>query len=66
MFTGGISMPLTTPRLIQTRGEYVTLNTSFEIGSRGANTSSGIKEGITRINIGIAMNARWFQKRSYD
>ncbi len=66
LFTGGISMPLTTPRSIQTRGEYVTLNTSFEIGSRGANTNSGIKESITRFNFGIAMNARWFQKRSYD
>ena len=66
VFTGGLSMPLTTPRSIQTRGEYVTLNTSFEIGTRGANAASGVKENITRINIGIAMNARWFQKRSYD
>lgn len=66
VFTGGLSMPLTTPRSIQTRGEYVTLNTSFEIGSRGANVNSGVKENITRFNFGIAMNARWFQKRSYD
>jgi hypothetical protein len=65
-FTGGLSLPLTTPRYIQSRGEYVTLNTSFEIGSRGSNLTSGIKEGFTRINFGISMNARWFQKRSYD
>ena len=65
-FTGGLSLPLTTPRYIQSRGEYVTLNTSFEIGSRGSNVNTGIKEGFTRINVGLSMNARWFQKRSYD
>ncbi len=64
--TGGFSLPLTTPRYIQSRGEYVTLNSSFEVGSRGGNVSAGIKENFTRINVGLSMNARWFQKRSYD
>jgi len=64
--TGGFSLPLTTPRYIQSRGEYVTLNTSFEIGNKSSNQSVGIKESFTRINFGVSMNARWFQKRSYD
>ena len=64
--TLGASFPLTTPRSIQSRGEYVTLNTSCEIGTRGSNQSLGLKENFVRLNIGISMNARWFQKRSYD
>jgi len=64
--TGGFSLPLTTPRYIQTRGEFVSLNTSVEIGARGNKDSYAIRENFTRINIGISMNARWFQKRSYD
>lgn len=64
--TGGFSLPLTTPRYIQTRGEFVSLNTSFEIGARGDKDSYALRENFTRINIGISMNARWFQKRSYD
>jgi len=64
--TLGSSFPLSTPRFIQSRGEYVTLNTSFEIGARGNNQSLGLKENVVRFNFGISMNARWFQKRSYD
>ncbi len=64
--TFGASFPLTTPRSIQSRGEYVTLNTSCEIGTRGGNQSLGLKENFVRLNIGVSMNARWFQKRSYD
>ncbi len=65
-FTAGASFPLTTPRYAQSRGEYVALNTAFEIGSRGSQTSTSFRENIFRLNIGISMNARWFQKRSYD
>lgn len=64
--TIGASMPLTTPRHIQTRGEYVTLNTALEIGSRGEKASASFRENFVRFNLGISMNARWFQKRSYD
>ncbi len=64
--TFGAGLPLTTPRLIQSRGEYVALNTSFELGSVGNNTATGFRESSFRLNIGISMNARWFQKRSYE
>lgn len=64
--TIGTSMPLTTPRYIQARGEYVSLSTALEIGSRGNKQSQSLRESFYRFNIGISMNARWFQKRSYD
>ncbi len=64
--TGGFSFPLTTPRIIQSRGDYVTLNTSFEIGARGNKQSTGLRENYMRFAIGVSMNARWFQKRNYD
>jgi hypothetical protein len=59
-------MPLTTPRFIQSRGEYVMLNTAIEVGARGNSSTLGLSENFFRVNIGISMNARWFQKRSYD
>jgi hypothetical protein len=64
--TLGASFPLTTPRYIQSRGEYVALNTSCEIGGRGNKQTAIIRENTIRFNIGISMNARWFQKRSYE
>jgi len=62
--TGGASFPLTD--LKRLRGEYVVLNTGFEFGARGNKQTFSVRENITRINIGISMNARWFLKRSYD
>lgn len=64
--TFGAGLPLTTPRYIQSRGEYVSLNTSIELGARGDRNSFGVRENFTRFNFGISMNARWFQKRNYD
>lgn len=65
-FTAGATLPLTTPRFIQSRGEYVSLTTTCEIGARGDRESAGLRENFVRLNIGLSMNARWFQKRSYD
>ena len=62
--TAGASFPLTSMQRL--RGEYVVLNTGFEFGARGNKQSFSVRENITRINIGISMNARWFQKRTYD
>jgi hypothetical protein len=62
--TAGASFPLTS--LQRLRGEYVVLNTGFEFGARGNKQTFSVKENFTRINIGISMNAKWFQKRSYD
>ncbi len=63
--TFGAGFPLTSLRRVSFGGEFVTLNTAVELGSRGS-SSNNLREGITRISIGISMNARWFQKRKYD
>jgi hypothetical protein len=63
--TVGASFPLTSYQRIR-YGEYVLLNTAVEIGSRGKKENLGLRENVTRISIGISMNARWFQRRSYD
>lgn len=65
-FTSGVSIPLTIPRLVQTRGDFVQLNASIEAGARGNRSTGSFHETFTRINFGISMNARWFQKRIYD
>ena len=64
--TVGATFPLTSQQTLLRYGEYVLLNTAFEIGARGNKQSTSVRETITRINIGISMNARWFQKRKYD
>jgi hypothetical protein len=63
--TLGASFPLTTATTMR-RGDYVALNTSIEAGGRGNKQSIGLRENFIRINFGISMNARWFQKRKYD
>ena len=65
-FTGGASFPLTANQSWLRFGEYVLLNTAVEVGARGNRQTLSVRENITRINIGISMNARWFQKRKYD
>ena len=40
------------------------LNTGLEIGNRG-NRQTNVRENLVRINIGISMSARWFEKRKY-
>ena len=63
--TLGAGLPLTSFQQLR-RGEYVTLNTGVEIGARGNKNSQSMREGLVRINFGISMNARWFQKVKYD
>jgi len=63
--TLGASFPLTSAQRIRF-GEYVLLNTAVEAGGRGNKQSFSLRENILRFSIGISMNARWFQKRSYE
>jgi hypothetical protein len=63
--TVGAGFPLTSLRRISFGGDFVTLNTALELGSRG-NNKTGLRENITRFSVGITMNARWFQKAKYD
>ena len=64
-FTAGAAFPLTSLRRLNYTGEYVLLNTGVEVGGRG-DKSTNIRENTLRFNIGISMNANWFQKRKYD
>jgi hypothetical protein len=63
--TVGAGFPLTSLRRISFSGDFVTLNTAVELGSRG-NNKTGLRENIARFSVGITMNARWFQKAKYD
>ncbi len=67
--TIGASFPLTNPRLYWSNTtdepQYVQLNTAIEYGGRGNQQSFSFRENTLRFCIGISMNARWFQKRSY-
>lgn len=64
-FTIGTGMPLTSLKRRPNDGSYVVLNTGLEFGSRG-NKQTNLRENLVRFSIGIAMNARWFQRRKYN
>jgi hypothetical protein len=64
-FTIGTGMPLTTLKTRSYTNEYVVLNTALEIGNRG-NKQTNIRENVVRFTVGVAMNARWFQKPKYN
>ena len=61
----GAGLPLTTFQRLQ-RGEFVTLNTAVEVGSRGNRNNVGFRENVVRFSFGLTMNARWFQKYKYQ
>ncbi len=63
--TLGAGLPLTSFSKLRF-GEFAVLNTGVEIGQRGSKQNQSLREGILRVNFGISMSARWFQKRKYD
>ena len=67
--TLGASLPLTSLQrnaFAFYREGLVTLNTGVEFGVRGDKQSQSLRENVTRISIGISMNARWFQRVKYQ
>lgn len=46
-------------------GQATTINTSFEIGSRG-NKNNSLRESFYRISVGLSLSDIWFNKRSYQ
>ena len=47
--------------------DFVTFNTGIELGQRGNKQNQSIREGFTRIMIGVSVNANtWLRKRKYD
>ncbi|MBN8832881.1 MAG: hypothetical protein J0H76_00750 [Sphingobacteriales bacterium] len=65
-FSVGAGFPLTSFQRLRLGGEYVTLNTSLEVGVRGDKNSASFRENFARFSFGISMGQRWFQKRKYD
>lgn len=63
--TFGAGLPLTSFQRLRF-GEYVIMNTAVELGARGNKQNQSVRENVARFSIGIAMNARWFQKPKYD
>jgi len=64
-FSVGTGMPLTSIKRANAYAGYVILNTGLEFGSRG-NKQTNVRESLVRFNIGVSMNARWFQKPKYN
>jgi hypothetical protein len=64
-FTFGTAMPLTSLRRFG-GSEFVLLNTGIEIGQRGSKQNQSLREGVFRMNFGVAIStSSWFQKRKY-
>jgi hypothetical protein len=62
MLTFGASLPV---RRNPYSNQYSTINTSFEIGSRG-NKNNDIKENIFRLSLGFCLSDIWFNKPKYQ
>lgn len=59
--TFGIGLPIR-----RAESSYPRLNLGMEYGSRGTLDNGLIKENFLNFNVGITINAVWFQKRKYD
>lgn len=45
---------------------FSNLNIGFELGRRGTTRANLIEESYFKVNIGLSLNDRWFQKRKID
>lgn len=59
--TFGVGMPIR-----RNESTYPRLNLGIEYGSKGTTDNGLIKENFINFNVGITINAVWFQKRKYD
>lgn len=56
--TFGIGLPL--------GGSFSNLNLGFELGKRGTTRANLVEESYLKINVGLSLNDRWFQKRKIN
>lgn len=63
--TFGASLPVRKYGYSVYSGQYTSINTAFEIGSRG-NKSNSLRENFYRISIGLCLSDIWFIKRTYQ
>lgn len=59
--TFGLGLPIK-----RAENTYPKFNIGVEYGSRGTTDNGLIKENFLNFNVGITINAVWFQKRKYD
>ncbi|MCB0402794.1 MAG: hypothetical protein KDD41_11965 [Flavobacteriales bacterium] len=59
--TFGIGLPVR-----RSEFTYPRLNLGIEYGSRGTMDNGLVKENFLNFNVGVTINAIWFQKRKYD
>jgi len=45
---------------------FSNLNLGFELGRRGTTRANLVEESYFKINVGLSLNDRWFQKRKID
>ena len=45
---------------------FSNINLGFEFGKRGTTDAGLVQENYFKVNIGLSLNARWFQKRQID
>jgi hypothetical protein len=64
--TFGTGLQLTSNYFSSRFGEFVMLNTAFELGARNSGVANTIKENIFRVNVGVSLAGSWFRKRKYD
>ncbi len=58
--TFGVGLPLSGATM---DSYFSNLNLGFELGRRGTTDAQLIEESYFKINIGLSLNAKWFQKR---
>jgi len=59
--TFGVGLPLSTAA-----GGFSNVNLGFEFGKRGTTEMMLIEENYFKINVGLSLNDRWFQKRKIN
>ncbi len=56
--TFGVGLPL--------GGSFSNLNIGFELGRRGTTDADLVEESYLKMNLGLSLNDRWFQKRKIN
>ena len=56
--TFGLGLPL--------GGDFSNLNLGFELGRRGTTMNDLVEESYFKVNLGLSLNALWFQKRKIN
>jgi hypothetical protein len=56
--TFGVGLPL--------GGSFSNLNIGFELGRRGTTDANLVEESYLKMNLGLSLNDRWFQKRKIN